>query len=86
MRRQNRRRRDPSKERMARRRDAVWAYLDEVIDAILTGEPARPRLDTDSPEVDRQIADLVVALEAEYRRGAAAVREAAPVAPAEAKR
>ena len=76
MRRHNRQQRDPSKSLLYRRRDAVWAHLDEVIDAVLAGDPLPPALTTDSPDVDGQLADLVATLETEYRRGAAVVAEA----------
>ena len=60
------------------RRHLVLRYLDEVLEAARAGEtlPSPPR--TGSDEVDRQVADLVSAVETHYPAGLSALREASP--------
>lgn len=67
---------DPSRRRKRQHRWEVLFYIDEVLDAILAGEPTPRALRTDSAEVDRRVAELVAALETQYPRGVASLREA----------
>ena len=67
---------DRARERSRRRRGTVLVYLDEVLDAILAAEPAPPAPQTDSPEVDRRLAERVAALEDQYPRGVASLERA----------
>jgi hypothetical protein len=67
--RMNRRRRlrDPQFVRMDARRAAVRSHVRSVLEALAAGEPIPPAPRTDSPEVDRRLAALVAAIEANYQ-------------------
>jgi len=67
---------DRARERSRRRRGTVLAYLDEVLDAILAGDSTPPAPETDSPEVDRRVAELVTTLEDQYPHGVASLARA----------
>jgi hypothetical protein len=58
------------------RKALALAYVDELLDALLAGEPAPPAPETDSPQVNRRLAELVAAVESEYPKGLATLRQA----------
>jgi hypothetical protein len=62
-------RQTPQLRRMVERNTTVSAYLREVVDAAVAGEPAPPPPRTDSDAVDRRLAELVAAVETRYARG-----------------
>ncbi len=61
------RQRHPRFRRLDERRRAVRAYAPVLLDAMLAGEAPPPPPETDSAEVDRRVAALVAAIDAQYR-------------------
>ncbi len=71
-------RRDPRHRRMNERRGLVLAHVHTALDALLGRVSAPPRLRTDSAAVDRRVAALVAALEAQYAVGLSSRRPEGP--------